>query len=49
METLRRDVDEVICLEEPATLAAIGFHYGDFAQLTDEEVIEILKRSRTTQ
>lgn len=49
METLRRDIDEVICLEEPATLVAIGFHYGDFAQLTDEEVIEILKRSRTTQ
>jgi putative phosphoribosyl transferase len=49
METLRHDVDEVICLEKPATLEAISFHYGDFSQLTDEDVIAILKRSRTTQ
>jgi putative phosphoribosyl transferase len=49
MEALRHEVDEVICLEAPAALEAIGFHYGDFPQLTDEEVIEILKRSQPTQ
>jgi putative phosphoribosyl transferase len=47
MEAIRHEVDEVVCLEEPAALAAIGFHYGDFPQLTDEEVIEILKLSQS--
>jgi putative phosphoribosyl transferase len=46
MDVIRHEVDEAVCLEEPAALEAIGFHYGDFPQLTDEEVIEILKLSQ---
>ncbi|PSH63007.1 phosphoribosyltransferase [Phyllobacterium brassicacearum] len=49
MEAIRHEVDEVVCLEEPEALEAIGFHYGDFPQLTDEEVIEILKLSQPRQ
>ncbi|UXN66581.1 phosphoribosyltransferase family protein (plasmid) [Phyllobacterium sp. A18/5-2] len=48
MEMLREAIDEVVCLEEPAALEAIGFHYVDFPQLTEKEVMEILKRSRTS-
>ncbi len=47
MEALRHEVDEVVCLEEPAVLQAIGFHYGDFTQLTDEEVMHALASSRS--
>jgi putative phosphoribosyl transferase len=41
---LRRETDDVICLEEYEAFGAIGFYYADFRQVPDEEVIEILKR-----
>ncbi|MBB3146817.1 putative phosphoribosyltransferase [Phyllobacterium trifolii] len=47
MEALRHEVDEVVCLEEPAALDAIGFHYHDFSQLTDEEVMHSLASVRS--
>ena len=33
-----------MCLEDYAYLGAIGAFYQDFRQITDEEVIETLKR-----
>jgi putative phosphoribosyl transferase len=39
---LRREVDSIICLVEPWPFRAIGFHYADFHQLSDEEVIAVL-------
>jgi len=47
MEALRHEVDEVVCLEEPAALEAIGSHYDDFPQLTDEEVVHALASARS--
>jgi predicted phosphoribosyltransferase len=41
---LRREVDEVVCVEEPADLFAIGYHYADFSQVGDEGVRKILDR-----
>jgi putative phosphoribosyl transferase len=38
-------VDAVICPLQPARLQAVGLWYGDFTQLTDEEVVEILVRA----
>jgi putative phosphoribosyl transferase len=43
---LRRDVDEVVCTSTPAPFHAVGAWYDDFAQTTDEEVRELLERSR---
>lgn len=40
------EVDEMICLETPSDLGAIGFWYRDFSQVPDEEVIELLDRAR---
>lgn len=34
--------DEVICVEVPDDLYAIGAHYEDFAQVSDEEVTRLL-------
>jgi len=48
-ELLAPEVDELVCLEAPPDLGAIGFWYGDFAQTPDEEVIELLERSRREQ
>ncbi len=41
---LRRDCDEVICLECPPAFRAVGLHYRDFAQVSDAEVARILAR-----
>ena len=43
---LRREADEVVCLEEPEDLQAIGLWYQDFHQLTDDEVVRILHEKR---
>jgi len=43
---LRRDVDDIVCLESPELLGAIGFFYRDFDQVSDEEVVDLLARSR---
>lgn len=46
-EKLRRDVDEVVALDIPDFyLGAVGAYYDDFAQVTDEEVIELLRAAR---
>jgi putative phosphoribosyl transferase len=44
LAALRSDADEVICLEDYEVFGAIGLYYRNFNQVTDEEVIETLKR-----
>ena len=41
---LRGDADDVVCLEDHEFFGAIGAYYADFSQVSDEEVIDILKR-----
>jgi putative phosphoribosyl transferase len=48
-EALRKEVDELICLEAPSDLMAIGLWYQHFEQTSDEEVIELLERARREQ
>ncbi len=45
IEGLRQEVDEVVCLETPETFFAIGQFYRDFHQVSDEEVIALLKKA----
>ncbi len=42
IEALRREADDVICLEAPEYLGAIGFFYAEFSQVSDAEVSRIL-------
>jgi putative phosphoribosyl transferase len=44
LAALRADADEVVCLEDHEYFGAIGAYYADFSQVTDEEVIAILRR-----
>jgi predicted phosphoribosyltransferase len=44
LAALRADADEIVCLEEHTFFGAIGYYYSDFRQVSDEEVIDTLKR-----
>lgn len=39
----RDEADEVICLHEKLDLSSVGEYYGEFPQVSDEEVVGILK------
>ena len=41
---MRQEADDVVCLEDHTSFGAIGLFYRDFRQISDEEVIETLKR-----
>jgi len=41
---LRPQVEDLVCIETPSDLGAIGFYYADFSQVSDAEVIEALAR-----
>jgi putative phosphoribosyl transferase len=46
IDVLRGEVDDVICLHAPEQFHAIGEFYGDFHQLSDDEVVALLDRAR---
>ncbi|MTJ49802.1 phosphoribosyltransferase [Dolichospermum sp. UHCC 0259] len=41
-EELRLQVDDVVCLQSPEVMSAIGLWYDDFSQTTDNEVRALL-------
>jgi len=43
---LRAECDEVVCLAQPDPFHAVGAHYADFTQTSDDEVVELLRRAR---
>lgn len=45
--SLRGIVDDVICLLTPQTFFGIGEYYRDFHQLSDDEVLDYLRRAST--
>ncbi|WP_054812745.1 phosphoribosyltransferase family protein [Nocardia arizonensis] len=51
LRPLRRQADEVICLQTPMFFTAVGRWYRHFGQTTDEEVVDLLNRAaaRTPQ
>jgi len=40
---LRREVDDLVCLDTPKAFFAIGQFYKDFSQVSDEEVTSLLQ------
>lgn len=46
LRLIRREADEVLCLETPAILYAIGYHFRDFSQVSDEGVVATLRDAR---
>ncbi len=45
---LRTEADEIVCLDMPHPFLAVGAHYAEFPQLSDEDVIAILARHRAS-
>ena len=45
LAALEGEADETVCVAVPEGLAAIGFYYEDFHQMSDEEVTELLARA----
>ena len=49
LEKLSQYVDEVVCLYAPTNFMSVGVFYGDFHQTTDDQVMELLERSRPAE
>ncbi|HET8949254.1 MAG TPA: phosphoribosyltransferase family protein [Solirubrobacteraceae bacterium] len=45
VQSLRREADDVVCIQQPQALWAIGHWYEDFRPTTDAEVSELLRRA----
>ena len=46
--SLKKEADEIVCLATPEPFYAVGLHYADFSQTSDEEVSELLAETRAT-
>ena len=49
IEELRGLVDMVICPLQPESFLAVGVHYAEFPQTSDEEAIALLQESRLSE
>jgi putative phosphoribosyl transferase len=47
LDVLRPEADAVVCLETPDPFYAVGYHYDDFRQTTDDEVTGLLSQARS--
>lgn len=45
VEMLQKEVDEVVALQQPTFFWAIGAHYQEFHQVSDEEVVQLMKEN----
>ena len=48
IDELTQYADEVLCLYAPKHFQAVGLHYADFSQTTDEQVKQLLETARLT-
>ena len=48
IDELAQYADEVLCLYAPKHFQAVGLHYADFSQTTDEQVKQLLETARLT-
>ena len=46
LRLIRQEADEVVCLETPTILYAIGYHFRDFSQVSDDDVVATLREAR---
>jgi predicted phosphoribosyltransferase len=43
LDIVRQEADEIVCLEMPNVLYTIGYHFQDFAPVSDEDVVALLR------
>jgi putative phosphoribosyl transferase len=44
LAAMRKEADQVVCLEDYESFGAIGYFYSDFRQIPDQQVIDTLAR-----
>jgi hypothetical protein len=49
LERFRSRCDRLVCLLTPDYLGAISMYYGDFTQVEDDEVLRLLRESRSAK
>ncbi len=49
LESLRAEVDRIVCLESPEDFGAVGLSYVDFRPVEDATVIDLLRRAAEAQ
>jgi putative phosphoribosyl transferase len=49
LDSLRPEVDELVCVHPAEFMSSVGEFYDDFRQTSDEEVQEVLARVRKQQ
>jgi len=48
VEILRAECDEIVCVATPDDFGAISVFYADFHQVSDDEVVDLLRRGNVT-
>jgi putative phosphoribosyl transferase len=43
---MRAECDEIVCLRQPVPFGAVGAHYVNFDQTSDEEVVQLMESAR---
>jgi putative phosphoribosyl transferase len=46
VQSLRGEADDVVCLAEPDPFYAVGLWYRDFAQTSDQDVVDLMSAVR---
>ncbi|WP_308240373.1 hypothetical protein [Mesorhizobium sp. J428] len=46
---LSHEADRVVCLAQPPHFRALGYHYREFHQLDDAEVLDLLAKAAARQ
>ena len=46
LQSLAADADEIVCLASPDPFFAVGSHYRQFEQISDDEVVRLLSRNQ---
>jgi putative phosphoribosyl transferase len=46
---LKKESDKVVCLSQPPRFRALGYHYRDFHQIDDAEVLDLLATARSRE
>ncbi|SDO16372.1 phosphoribosyltransferase [Vreelandella arcis] len=49
LDELASEVEDMVCLATPDPFSAVGRHYQDFTQTSDDEVIALLQAARDAQ
>jgi putative phosphoribosyl transferase len=49
VSAIQNEADEIVCLEIHDTFSAIGLYYGDFRQVSDDQVLEAMRRYRLAE